>query len=731
MTDEFTIQCQSCGTYYNDLQDVCPYCGEPQPDLIEKPAPPEESLVDPLPEEMPQVDTHEVDPHPYADAEPPAEDYLPEEEDPFADDDIFAVAGQPDETALYSDEYPADFDDEYYLPQDQVGPDEFIAPDELFEDEESPAASRFSWRRILVGCLGLLLCIGLFYGGIGLLAVRRGLAERALITQTESQAHFQKGQEYLAADSIELAIAEFERALSLNPNYTEARQALREAQRIAQSQPTPTSETRSAAAGELLAKAETQISQQNWAEAIQTLSQVRDLDSNYRAERVSELLYTAHYQTGLQLMNPDQLKEALAAFEQALAERPNNPEALAKQATIQLYLDGLAAEQSDAAEAVAIFDQLHQEDSSFLDVTQRLQRAYELLGDELSANGEWCQAEVQYTEANTLRPDAVLVAKINKSEERCLNAQQSQTTPQPGSSSSTAGTPESSAPQPTATITATAASQPAAPGGGSIVLSAFNPNEARWEIVAVPVRGGGPEVLAVDATMPAVSPNGQLLLYHSEQVDSEGLHIVELAGGQDTRITQRRAHILPRWGGDNSRFIFVAQEAGTGRWQVYQGFADGKSDPIIIRDGRTPDWSPDGDTIAFQGTDAEGNNPGIYLAPFGGGESTRLTNHESDRSPDFSPNGSQLVFMSTRNGNWDIYTVSTAGSAPRQITGSPGNEGLPVWSPDGSQIAYVSDADGSWAVYIVSASGGTPAKITEWDGARQADWLLSQIGWIR
>jgi serine/threonine-protein kinase len=192
-----------------------------------------------------------------------------------------------------------------------------------------------------------------------------------------------------------------------------------------------------------------------------------------------------------------------------------------------------------------------------------------------------------------------------------------------------------------------------------------------------------------------------------------------------------RHHILPRWGGDNDRFLFVAREPGTNRWQVQLGFVDGKSDPLIIRDGRTPDWSPNNSLIAYQGADAEGNNPGIYIVPFGGGEATRLTNHESDRVPAFSPDGSQLAYMSTRNGNWDIYTVSTAGSVPRQITTASGNDGLPAWSPDGSQIAYVSDADGSWAIYVVNAAGGTPTKITEWDGSKHSDWLLAQIWWGR
>jgi hypothetical protein len=263
------------------------------------------------------------------------------------------------------------------------------------------------------------------------------------------------------------------------------------------------------------------------------------------------------------------------------------------------------------------------------------------------------------------------------------------------------------------------------------LFSAFNPNEARWEIVSVPASGGGRRAMVIDATMPALSPNSRLLLYHAERPDSEGFHILDLTTGEDKRITTRRRDILPRWGGNNSDYLFVSMEPSTGRWQIHHGFADGKSEPVIIRDGRTPDWAPDNSTIAYQGTDPQGNDPGIYVVPFGGGEARRITDHESDRSPAFSPDGAQLAYMSTRNGNWDIYTISTAGGEPRQLTTQPGNDGLPAWSRDGSQIAYVSDAGGNWAIYTMGANGGSPVKVTEWDGNRHSDWLTAQIWWGR
>ncbi len=739
MTEEpMTIQCDNCGTFYSDLEEVCPYCGQLRPDLADADErefvdyPPGDDQGDFLadddyaayPEDVPLDEEYPVD-----EAWLSGESYLAEGEQdwPQAYDD-YDPAYAADEAYGYGPE--TEFDDEY----GQLQPD--YAAEEEFEAEEEAKPRRLTKRRLGLGCLSLFLCAGLFYGGIGLLGAYHGLQERYQLTQAEAEAHYQRGQEHLASSSYELAIAEFELALSLNPNLLAARQGLRDAQRAALAQPTPTSETRSAAAESILDQAEAQLTQENWAAAVETLAKVRELDPDYRAERVSELIYTANYQLGLQAVNPDQIEQAVQAFELALSERPDDPEVTVELAKALLYLDGKNAEMVDKEKAVEAFSQLYREDAAYLDVKERLLSAYEAWGDELFEASEWCDAEAQYIEASLIRPDDTLSAKIDLSTERCRATPQAgsptagppaRATPASGSSSSAAGL---AAATPVLTATTTTA-VPAAVAGGRIYFSAYNPYESRWEILAVPAGGGAPEFVVANGTMPAVSPNGQLLVYRSEAKDSEGFHIFDMTTAEDRRITILRQHVLPRWGGDNTQFLLVAQEPGSNRWQVQQGFADGKSDPIILVDGRTPDWSPDNRLIAYQGTDPAGNNPGIYLMPFGGGETTLLTIHESDRSPDFSPDGSQLAYMSTRDGDWDIYTVSTAGSAPRQITNGPSQEGLPVWSPDGSQIAYVSDAGGSWNIYVISASGGAPIKVTAWDSLNRADWLLSQISWGR
>lgn len=745
MSDDLTIQCDNCGTIFSDLEEVCPYCGQPRPALEEAESPylyqDEGAELPPDRDEEPPYDEEYAD---YPEEELLADDYPPPDEveyppDPLADDDIFAVAEDelPAGYPVYDEPYDDSFD-EYGEPVllDEAYDESF--EEELEADEEEEAEPRrFTRRRLALGCLGIFLCGLVFYSGIGLLGAYHGLQERYLVTQAEAETHYQKGQEHLANDSLDLAIAEFELALSLNPNLLAAREALRNAQQAAQAQPTPTSETRSAAAESILVEAESHLAEENWSVAVEKLTQVRDLDPDYRPEQVSDLIFRANYQLGLQLLGPDQMEEAVLALEAALSERPDDPEVKIELAKALLYIEGTAAADNEAA--VEALGQLYQEDAGYFDVKQRLFRAHEAWGDELLNQQEWCQAQAQFIEAALIQPSAALDTKTELSARRCqeggvTSAQTVGPTPSPrvratriGSSSTPAAGAAGATPAITNTVTPTTSGSV----GGKIYYSAFNPNESQWEILAIPAGGGSPQVIVTEATMPAVSPNGRLLLYRSEADEEAGFYVFDLTSGQEQRITILRQDILPRWGGDSNRYLFVAQEPATDRWQIQLGFADGKSDPIILRDGRTPDWSSDGSLIAYQGTDPQGNDPGIYLVPFEGGEPIRLTNHESDRMPVFSPNGSQIAFMSTRNGDWDIYTVSTSGSAPRQVTTGSGNDGLPAWSPDGSRLAYVSDTGGSWGIYTISASGGSPTRVSGWDGLNRSDWLQAQIWWAR
>ena len=609
-----------------------------------------------------------------------------------------------------------------------------------------PTRRRWTLGRASVGCFLAFACVVLIFVSIGAVAAYQGLQERAALTRQQANVHYERSLVYLEAGQFELAIAELEHTLRLNPAHREAREALREAKTTALSQPTPTSATLNEATFAILAEAETLAEGQKWDEATQRLSQLRDLVPDFETEKVSDLLYTAYFNLGMRLVNDGQVNEGVHAFEGALAERPDDPEASRELDQASIYASAQVTWGSDWPSTIDYLGQLHTLIPDYLDVDAKLYEAYETYGDDLVAEDAWCLAELQYDEAAALKTGTAIRKKRDEAARLCRTP-----TPTPRPAVTATRPIIASA----ATITATTTSTPTTGGAsGSILFARFNDKNATWEIVSISPGVRASSVILSDATQPAGSPNGQLLAYHAEVDKAEGLHVLNTSTGKDVRVTTFREDITLDWAPDNLRFVFPSQRAGDRRWRIYIGWADAKGDPVILADGRTPAWSSDGTLIAYQGADAQGNNPGLYLISPEGGPVARLTQDESDRSPDWSPScakgevavtnegisttpaasssggGCQIVFMSSRDGDWEIYTIDVLSGTLKRLTRSTGNDGLPTWSPDGSQIAFVSDRDGSWGVYTMPATGGRAVKVADWSD-EFSDWLLERIDWVR
>jgi TolB protein len=129
----------------------------------------------------------------------------------------------------------------------------------------------------------------------------------------------------------------------------------------------------------------------------------------------------------------------------------------------------------------------------------------------------------------------------------------------------------------------------------------------------------------------------------------------------------------------------------------------------------TPRWSPDASRIAFTGYVPYRGivSPQICLFAIASDRMIAFPRYRgTNSSPAWSPDGSQLAFMSSQNGDPEIYTSDADGGHLKRITFSAGVNTSPAWNPKtGKQIIFVSDRGGEPVLYLANSDGTNVEKI--------------------
>ena len=133
-----------------------------------------------------------------------------------------------------------------------------------------------------------------------------------------------------------------------------------------------------------------------------------------------------------------------------------------------------------------------------------------------------------------------------------------------------------------------------------------------------------------------------------------------------------------------------------------------------------PDWGPDG-TLVYA-SNRSGSFTLWLQKP--GSPARRLTRvvqqWQEDRSPQWSPDGRSIAFASNRPGNFnqELYLVKPDGSGLRRLTRTPGSDdvlgddGMPAWRPDGSGLVFVSNRDRNLELYALDLRSGRTTRLT-------------------
>ena len=168
-----------------------------------------------------------------------------------------------------------------------------------------------------------------------------------------------------------------------------------------------------------------------------------------------------------------------------------------------------------------------------------------------------------------------------------------------------------------------------------------------------------------------------------------------------------------------------------GSYIIYQGWVKGKKDIFFsnllesnrINLTKNPSsndiislgnaFSPDGNKIIFT-SDRDGNM-NIYKMSSDGSNHEQLTfNEANDFEPVFSPDGSFIVFTSLRDGNKEIYIMDNNGLNMFNISNNDADDWSPRIYPDSKKIVFQSLRDGllNWEIYVMNIDGSTQRNLT-------------------
>ena len=72
----------------------------------------------------------------------------------------------------------------------------------------------------------------------------------------------------------------------------------------------------------------------------------------------------------------------------------------------------------------------------------------------------------------------------------------------------------------------------------------------------------------------------------------------------------------------------------------------------------------------------------------------------------------RIVFASSRDGDWDIYSMDVNGDNVVQLTDHPASDGYTACSPDGRRIAFISERGFTRDLYVMDSDGDNVIRLT-------------------
>jgi Tol biopolymer transport system component len=217
------------------------------------------------------------------------------------------------------------------------------------------------------------------------------------------------------------------------------------------------------------------------------------------------------------------------------------------------------------------------------------------------------------------------------------------------------------------------------------------------------------------ASDPAWSPDGLRVYY-----ERDGRIWSTDTQGNSMCVTQDWAQVAhgPDVSPDGSWLLWESGASILKARLLRDGKMDTASVVCLTERGRNynPDWSPEGTHITYD-SDMEADTTTYYGMCFmdsGGGSKRRICGPAGyGRSPDWRPDGSSIAFAGFDSGIACILTMATDGTCRHPLVRDGNYHWRAVWSPDARMVAFdVQQPSGRVSICTVDSNGRSLTEVT-------------------